>query len=131
MKSSMFFAALFLVTVNAQAVFYPGPTKSQVFYCKTEGLQTKIYRQANGAAQIIVESVHQESAPQLLMTENVTELRNKSHTIYTSDDVVLKITNHPSGHMPGTLFVDTANDVEKVDMSCQIVYTILDAKPTL
>jgi hypothetical protein len=131
MRSSMLFAALFLVGISAHAVFHPGPAKTQVFYCESEGLQTKIYRESAGGAQIVVEAVHDEKAPQLLMSEAVTELKNKTHTVYTSDDVVLKITHHPSGHMPGTLFVDKSANLEKVQLECQIVYTIMNDKAGL
>lgn len=131
MKSSMFFAALFLVGINAHAVFNPGVTKSQIFLCQSEGLQTKIYRESARNAQLVVESVDGRQAPQILMAEEVTELSNKSHTVYASDDVVLKITHHPSGHMPGTLFVDKSTELEKVNMDCQVVYTMLDAKNSL
>jgi hypothetical protein len=128
--SSVVFAALFTFAANAHAVFTPGNGRTQIYYCQAQNLQTKIFHESTGGASIVVESLENNKAPQVLMNEKVTELKNKSQTVFTSEGLILKITNHPSGQLPGTMFVDKDSELEKFDMNCQIVYTIMGDEQT-
>lgn len=124
--SSVIFAALFTAGINAHAIYIPGITKTQIFQCDSENLKTKIYKETEGDSVVVVEAMDETQNAKVLLNEKVTELKNKTHTVYTSDELVLKITHHPSGHMPGTLFVDKEAQLEKVNLECQIVYSIMD-----
>jgi hypothetical protein len=122
---TLMFAALMTYGLGAHALFLPGNQNTPIYYCNNQTIQAHIYRQADGQNVVYMEQKTENRAPEVVINENVNELSNKSQTVYTADDMVLKINHDPSGFMPSTLFVTKNASTNKIDMSCQIVYKIM------
>lgn len=124
--SSMIFAAALCLSWQAHAIYIPGASKSPVYYCQNKDLETRIFREtATDISYVTVEKVHADQTVETVLEEEVNELRNKTTTVYASENLMIKIKHHPSGFMPGTMFVSKQEAAEKINMDCQIVYSIM------
>lgn len=120
------FAALLTYGTSAQAVFDPNVQKTPIYDCASESVQTRVYKETSGGNSMTIQQVPVETGSQVLVDTKVVQNSGKAYMIFSSNDVVLKMSNHPSGFMPATLMVNHGDEIEKIDMDCQVVFTVLN-----
>ncbi len=129
MKSvMMIFTALLTFGGAAHAFNMPGAIDTQIYYCNNESLQLHISRNVHDQNSLLMEDISNHRRPSRILEEKVSELTNKTHTIYTSNQVLLKITHHDSGFFPSTLIILNEKTPSQIPMTCQIVYQISGPK---
>ena len=115
---------LALICFNAQAGDFPSPDTTPLYFCQNELLQGHIFRKAEGQTVILMEEISAGQAPTPWFEENVSEVTNKTQTVYTSEDLILKIIRNDSGFMPGTVLISKNGNTTPFDLSCQLMYKI-------
>lgn len=125
----LFISSVIGTTSQAQAAFLPGAGPTPIYACQGESLAARIYRQDNGGALVVIS--HSIQSKDIIRQEQVTELSSKQQTLFSSDDLVLKVSQNPTGYLPGTMFLDLEGEVSKVKMNCQVVYHIMSKSTVL
>lgn len=120
------FTALFTYGFSAHAVYFPNPATTPIYFCNNDSVQAHVYRTPQGQTMILMEDISSHRAPTRVLQEKVSELSNKTTTIYTSDDLILKITLDDSGFMPSTLILSKDGQATQSEMKCQIIYKIMN-----
>lgn len=120
----MILLAVFSLTTYADHL--PTSTSTPLYECNHESFRAHIFRKASGQNAIFIETMSDHRAPTPWLEENVSELTNKTHTVYTSNDLILKITHDDSGFMPSTLIISSGGTATQSEMTCQWMYKVID-----
>ena len=124
----MIFSVLLAFSWNVHAFYIPNSSSTPIVFCDNDSLQVHISRKKDGHKSILMKDItNHHRAPAKLLEENVSELVNKTHTVYTSDEILLKITHDDSGIMPSTLITMKESNPTQTEMTCQYVYQISDS----
>ncbi len=115
MKTSLVII-LTLFSLGAQATETPYPTTTPLYFCNNESIQAHIFRNEEGQTAILINGEE----------ELVSELTNKTLTVYTSDHITLKITHDESGFMPSTLVFTKDGSATQSNLTCQFMYKFKD-----
>ena len=117
---------IFFTALSWSTSSYALPPKDtpRIYFCNNENIQAHIFRKNDGQHIIIIENISQHRSPEKVIEGTVSEMSNKFYTIYTSDDVILKMTKDSSGFMQGTLILTIDDKSSKGDLKCQLVYNI-------
>ena len=110
-----------IYTVTSTNGHYLTPRKAEETV--SSGL-SRIIISLDGATQESYEKYRVHGQLEKVIEGTVSEMSNKFYTIYTSDDVILKMTKDPSGFMQGTLILTIDDKSSKDDLKCQLVYNI-------
>ena len=126
MIASATFFAILTSSLSAYAIYNPGSDSIPIYSCDSESLQVQILKKNNGHTMILMETHSDQGQVTTLLETQVSELRNKTHTIYTSDEVILKMTHDNSGFMPSRLIVTQKMNQTQSEMQCQLMYNVMD-----
>ncbi len=123
MKAIMLMISIFF-NFNVYASNFSNPDTTPLYFCQNDLIQAHIFRTPKNQNVIFVEKISPGRAPAPWLEESVSELTNKTHTVYMSDDLILKIIQDDSGFMPGILLVSKSGESTPFELNCQLMYKI-------
>lgn len=126
MNAIMLMISIFF-SFNVYANDFSNPDTTPLYFCENEFVQAHIFRTPKNQEDqnvIFIEKISAGRAPTPWLEESVSELANKTHTVYTSDHLILKIIQDDSGFMPGTLLVSKSGESTPFELNCQLMYKI-------